>query len=90
VPSSLCIASVITAAAAKLKVLGSGFGLVDVGRTTMVVSVPRELSGDAAAVLQVAKLHTLQLTSYALCVYTSTLHLRVYDEHATAHVHKCE
>jgi EAP30/Vps36 family len=48
-------ASVITATAAKLKVLGSGFGLVDVGRTTMVVSVPRELSGDAAAVLQVAE-----------------------------------
>jgi EAP30/Vps36 family len=44
----------VTATAAKLKVLGSGFGLVDVGRTTMVVSVPRELSGDAAAVLQVA------------------------------------
>eukprot|EP00953_Heterococcus_sp_UTEX-ZZ885_P005053 3194-Heterococcus_DN1.PRE.4 len=45
-------ATTITTAAAKLKVLGSGFGLVDVGRTTMVVSVPRELSGDAAAVLQ--------------------------------------
>jgi hypothetical protein len=60
------ITTIITTAAAKLKVLGSGFGLVAVGRTTMVVSVPLELSVDAAAVLQVAEYYARML-SYIQC-----------------------
>lgn len=42
-------------AISKLKVLGSGFAVVEVGRTPMVLSVPRELSNDATAVLQLAE-----------------------------------
>ncbi|KAG5175153.1 EAP30/Vps36 family-domain-containing protein [Tribonema minus] len=45
----------IKRAIAKLKVLGRGFALVEVGKTQMVLSVPRELSNDASAVLQAAE-----------------------------------
>ena len=41
-------------AVAKLKGLGSGFGLMQVGKTTMVLSVPVELDNDHAAVMEVA------------------------------------
>lgn len=39
----------------KLQVLGSGFTVIKIGRTTMVVSVPQELSSDHSAVLHLAE-----------------------------------
>ncbi|CAM9238877.1 unnamed protein product [Discosporangium mesarthrocarpum] len=42
-------------ATSKLAVLGSGFQILEVGRTPMVVSVPRELSGDHSSVLLLAE-----------------------------------
>ncbi|CAM9648577.1 unnamed protein product [Ascophyllum nodosum] len=45
----------VRTATSKLQVLGSGFAVLDIGRTTMVVSVPRELSSDHSAVLRLAE-----------------------------------
>ncbi|CAN0555017.1 unnamed protein product [Ectocarpus sp. 12 AP-2014] len=42
-------------ATSKLQVLGSGFAVLEIGKTTMVVSVPRELSSDHSAVLLLAE-----------------------------------
>ena len=41
-------------AVSKLKGLGSGFGLLEAGKTTMVLSVPVELNKDHAAVIEFA------------------------------------
>ncbi|CAM9537461.1 unnamed protein product, partial [Sphacelaria rigidula] len=42
-------------ATSKLQVLGGGFKVLEIGATTMVVSVPRELSSDHSAVLLLAE-----------------------------------
>jgi len=45
----------IKTAIGKVHLLGAGFSLLQSGRTTLVVSVPMELSSDHAAILQVAQ-----------------------------------
>ncbi|CAM9296297.1 unnamed protein product [Chrysoparadoxa australica] len=42
-------------AVSKLKVLGGGFGLLQLGATSMVVSVPRELNADHSALLRLVE-----------------------------------
>ena len=46
----------------KVHLLGAGFQLLQSGNTTLVVSVPTELSSDHAAILSVAQAHASHVT----------------------------
>lgn len=47
----------------KLKVLGNGFGIIPVGGTYLIQSVPAELNMDHTVVLQLAEVSSLQNTT---------------------------
>lgn len=68
----------------KLKVMGNGFGMIPVGGSYLVQSVPAELNMDHTVVLQLAEVRRCRRVNHSRCQDKSSQYAAVFETYCVS------